>query len=60
MRKLLRPVVERTRPTYRTSTKQIAVLALTASTLAGCNVVPPLDCLMGASRDGCQRDANGE
>ena len=27
--------------------------------LAGCNVVPPLDCLAGANREGCQRDANG-
>jgi hypothetical protein len=28
--------------------------------LAGCNVVPPLDCLAGAHRDGCQRDARGD
>lgn len=35
------------------------VLALLLG-LAGCNVVPPLDCLAGAGRPGCQRDANGE
>jgi hypothetical protein len=28
--------------------------------LTGCNVVPPLDCVMGVERPGCQRDANGE
>ncbi len=28
--------------------------------LAGCNIVPPLDCLAGVQRPGCQRDANGE
>jgi hypothetical protein len=27
--------------------------------LAGCNVVPPLDCLAGADRAGCEKDANG-
>ena len=28
--------------------------------LSGCNVVPPLDCLLGVDRPGCQRDASGE
>jgi len=27
--------------------------------LSGCNVVPPLDCVMGVERPGCHRDANG-
>ena len=37
-----------------------ALLMLTAVSLTGCNIVPPLDCLVGAQRSGCQRDANGE
>ena len=28
--------------------------------LAGCNVVPPLDCLLGVDRPGCQRNDQGE
>jgi hypothetical protein len=27
--------------------------------LAGCNVVPPLDCVLGVERPGCHRDAEG-
>lgn len=38
--------------------KKISLLLVAA--LTGCNVVPPLDCLMGVQRPGCQRDANGE
>lgn len=28
--------------------------------LSGCNVVPPLDCVLGVARPGCERDANGQ
>jgi hypothetical protein len=38
--------------------KTLKVLLLLS--LAGCNVVPPLDCLAGAERPGCHRDANGQ
>lgn len=31
-----------------------------AALLGGCNVLPPLDCLAGAARAGCQRDASGQ
>ncbi len=37
-----------------------ALQILLLLTLAGCNVVPPLDCLAGAERPGCHRDANGQ
>ena len=37
-----------------------AVGVVAALALAGCNIVPPLDCLAGVVRAGCQRDANGE
>jgi hypothetical protein len=37
-----------------------ALLMLTAVSLTGCSIVPPLDCLAGAQRSGCHRDANGE
>lgn len=37
--------------------KKFSLLLVVA--LAGCNVVPPLDCVMGVQRPGCQRDANG-
>lgn len=35
------------------------LIVLAAAGLPGCNVVPPLDCLMGVERPGCHRDANG-
>ena len=42
-------------------TSCMRTLVLTAIlAMAGCNVVPPLDCLTGAARPGCQRDSNGE
>lgn len=39
--------------------KQLIASVLTAVAVAGCNVVPPLDCIMGVERPGCHRDANG-
>lgn len=36
-----------------------AVLGIVLLGLSGCNVVPPLDCVMGVERPGCHRDANG-
>lgn len=36
-----------------------SAVALVSLLVAGCNVVPPLDCLAGADRAGCQKDANG-
>jgi hypothetical protein len=38
--------------------KSIAALACVVA-LMGCNVVPPLDCVLGVERPGCHRDANG-
>ena len=35
------------------------LVVATAVLLTGCNVVPPLDCVMGVQRPGCHRDANG-
>jgi len=37
-----------------------AVLGMALLGLGGCNVVPPLDCVMGVERPGCSRDANGQ
>jgi hypothetical protein len=37
-----------------------AVLGIALLGLGGCNVVPPLDCVMGVERPGCHRDANGQ
>jgi hypothetical protein len=37
-----------------------AVLGMALLGLGGCNVVPPLDCVMGVERPGCHRDANGQ
>lgn len=36
------------------------LVVATAVLLTGCNVVPPLDCVMGVQRPGCHRDANGQ
>lgn len=37
---------------------RVAIIVLLS--LSGCNVVPPLDCLIGVKRPGCDRDADGE
>jgi hypothetical protein len=39
--------------------RRFPVSCLAIVGLAGCNVVPPLDCLMGVERPGCHRDASG-
>jgi hypothetical protein len=36
-----------------------AAFWITLLGLCGCNALPPLDCVLGASRAGCERDANG-
>ena len=36
------------------------LLILLGCSLASCNVVPPLDCLVGVERPGCKRNADGE
>jgi hypothetical protein len=35
------------------------LIAFSLGSIAGCDVIPPLDCLSGAGRAGCQKDANG-
>lgn len=42
------------------ATMKMVLVVIFGFSLTGCNVVPPLDCLLGVNRPGCQRNDQGE